>query len=85
MGDLRQIDPLSNEVLQELKQRLEDAQKGEIDGLIMISVYKSGAMAPAIKGAFSPDVDDYTKLMGMLWNMGLDLRDIVNQEDDDYE
>ena len=40
MGNVKQIDPIADEVLQTLTERLAAAQSGKIDGFIMLSVYK---------------------------------------------
>jgi len=79
MGDVRMIDPLSEEVNECLQERCRES--ADIDGLVMLTVYKSGRVTCDIKGAFSPDPDDLAKLLGYLDMTAKDLYSIATEEE----
>ena len=81
MGDVRHIDANTQEVEETLRLRHNDSS--EIDGLILISVYKNGHVTTDISGALSPDPDDLAKLLGRLDLAGKDLYAIAT--DEEYE
>jgi hypothetical protein len=84
MGNVKQIDPMADEVLQTLTERLAEAQSGKIDGFVMLSVYKkSGAIVTDLKGQFSMEPDDLAALIGYLDLMGKDLYRIATEPEDD--
>ena len=78
MGDLIELEPADKGIQEKLKERLQDAQSGELDGLVMISVYKTGRVT--LEGAFSPDPDDLAKIIGYLNLTILDLYAIATEE-----
>ena len=80
MGDLIELEPADKGIQEKLKERLQDAQSGELDGLVMISVYKTGRVTTTLEGAFSPDPDDLAKIIGYLNLTILDLYAIATEE-----
>lgn len=81
MGTISHIDTNSQQVEETLKNRLEDA--ASIDGLILLSVHKSGMITMDLEGAFSPDPDDLAKLLGYLEQIKYDLYSIATECDDE--
>ena len=40
MGDLTHIEPLTNDVIKTLRERLDDALKGDISGIVILCEYE---------------------------------------------
>ena len=85
MGDLTHIEPLTNDVIKTLRERLDDALKGNISGIVILCEYED-AHTIDMPGAFSMDIDDLSNMIGKLTITSNYFASMAFTEDeDDYE
>jgi len=82
MGKVTHIEPLTGDVITTLREKLDDAIKGQISGIVVVCEYDE-AHTVDMPGAFSTDIDDLSSMVGKLKITADYFSSMAFTEDDD--